>query len=96
MTYLPVNPLPGSIAQSTQVQGNLSVEKTRQVRRAQNVSRNVAAEGDRFEHQVENAEATAPIHDDQNPRQQQRGKRKPASAAPTSPSDEPPHVDIKA
>ena len=95
MTY--VNPLTGATLQSGQVQEQLSAAKARQVRRAQTVARNVAAEGDTFEHQVESTEELSAIHDEQQSKQQSdahqhpQGRRK--DGAPDGGDH---HLDVKA
>ncbi|MGA2499482.1 MAG: hypothetical protein ABSH20_17210, partial [Tepidisphaeraceae bacterium] len=45
------------VAQQGQVQQKQTVAKARQVRRAQNVARNAALDGDELDHQVESADA---------------------------------------
>lgn len=74
MTYL--NPLIAPIVQGPQAQKAAAADKERQVARAQALSKNSAAEGDRFEHQVESAEALSRVGDDPShggqPNQQQR------------------------
>jgi hypothetical protein len=60
----PINSLSGALAQSAQVQIQHSAEKARQARKAQDDSRHVADRDDELEHQVENAEELAAIHDE--------------------------------
>lgn len=91
-----VNPLTGNLAQSTSVvQRQQSALKSEQVRREQAVRKDAGASGDRFEHQVESAEETTPVHDE--PDDARRGKSR---RQPQSPSDDdeapPPHVDLVA
>jgi hypothetical protein len=62
MTYF--NPLIGPLAQSPQAQKVAASDKERQVARAQALARDSAAEGDRFEHAVESADALSPVGDD--------------------------------
>ena len=61
MTF--INPLIAPIAQGPQAQKAAAAEKERQVARAQALSKNTAAEGDRFEHQVESADALSAVGD---------------------------------
>lgn len=71
MTYF--NPLIGPVAQSPQAQRAASDK----IARAQALAKNSAAEGDRFEHTVESADALPPVGDDA-PRgggQQQRHRK---------------------
>jgi hypothetical protein len=75
------------------VQEQLAAAKARQVRRAQTLARNVAAEGDTFEHQVESAEELTAIHDEQRQQPDRRRRRKPQP--PSSPTEPPEsHIDI--
>ena len=94
-----VNPLAAAVAAQPAAQGSLEAEKVRQARRAQNVSKNVAAAGDRFEHiEVESADAIQPI--DPNGRQPhpEPKKRRPTRRPPQVADEgtEPPHLDVKA
>ena len=61
MTYL--NPLIAPIVQGPQAQ-RAAADKERQIARAQALGKNSAAEGDRFEHPVESADAVSPVGDD--------------------------------
>ena len=61
MTYL--NPLIAPLAGSPQAQ-RTAADKERQIARAQALGKNSAAEGDRFEHTVESADALSPVGDD--------------------------------
>ena len=87
MTYL--NPLIAPIVQGPQAQKAAAADKERQVARAQALSKNSAVEGDRFEHQVESAEALPRVGDDPSkggqPNQQQR--------TPSEPKGEPGDAD---
>jgi len=68
------SPLVNSINQSGVVQRQQSVSKAQQIQRAQQLAKNVAAEDDQLETQVENSEeltAVRPEHDsDQHSRRQ--------------------------
>jgi hypothetical protein len=94
MTSLPINPLTGAPLQGGQVQEQQSAEKARQVRRAQSVARNVASEGDRFEHQVESTEQLPVVGDRQNPQGNSQQKRKPPAQPPLADGDA--HLDVTA
>jgi hypothetical protein len=86
------------VAQGGQLERTQASDKTRQVRREQVLSKNVAARDDELEHQVESADAVASVHDDQNHsdpqkrHQQQQPKRD--ETAPDG--DEPPRLDVTA
>jgi hypothetical protein len=89
-----INPFSGYVAQGSQVERLQAADKARQVRREQTLSKNVAAQDDQLEHQVESADAIVSIHDDQrgqNPQQHQRRN-------PSKPDEgeEPPHLDVTA
>ena len=94
MTYF--NPLTGAPLTGGQVQERLAADKARQVRRAQTVARNVAAEGDTFEHQVESTEELSAIHDEQHSKEQSNPRKRPQSQNQPGEGDEPPHLDVKA
>jgi hypothetical protein len=91
MTQL--NPLAGSILGSAQAQHHVDVEKSRQVRRAQVLQKNVALQDDQLEHQVESSEELAPIHHEAEG-QGQQDPRHPSKKQ--KPEDEKPHIDLKA
>ena len=84
------NPLSGAILGSTVVQQTMQLEKERQVRRSQALSKDVAAEDDRLEHEVESTERVAPVNEEEAERYHQRKSREHAAAA----DDEKPHLDV--
>jgi hypothetical protein len=89
-----INPFSGYVAAGAQLERTQAAEKTRQVRREQVLSKNVAARDDELEHQVENTDAVTPTHDDdQQPRQQQQPRQDPPTEGG---DDKPPHIDITA
>jgi hypothetical protein len=88
-----INPFSGYVAQGSQIERAQSADKTRQARRTQDLSKNIALQDDQLEHQVESADAVSAIHDDQRPPQQQQHPQKdPKDQKP----DEPPHLDVTA
>ncbi|MCW2763549.1 MAG: hypothetical protein JWR85_3750 [Marmoricola sp.] len=91
MTY--INPISGTAMAAATQHEQLAADKSRQIRRQQNVTRNVAAT-DRFEPVVENAEAISPIHDEA-PRQQDPKKKRSTKNADIEglPNDEA-HIDL--
>ena len=97
MTYF--NPLIAPVAGSQGAQ-RAAADKERQVARAQALTKNAAAEGDRFEHQVESADALKPAGDDASnggqPRQQQKRKEDGQGQPAAEPPGEPPHLDVTA
>ena len=88
-----INPFSGYVAQGSQVERTQAADKTRQVRRTQDLSKNVALQDDQLEHQVESSDAVAAVHDDQQPNQQQQQPKKDPK---DETFDEPPHLDITA
>ena len=91
MTF--INPLAPALLPSTQAQQQAAADKVRQLRKAQTAARNIAAETDRLEHQVESAEELSPVHDeDQSTRRQDRAPQQDNKDK----ADEEPHIDVKA
>ncbi len=90
-----INPFTGAIIQAGQLQPpQQSAAKDRQIRRAQNLARNSALQGDQLEHQVESTQAVEPASDGRGSNQ----PRTPAKhAMPGKPDDgEDEHVDLRA
>jgi hypothetical protein len=89
-----INPFSGYLAQGSQVERTQAAEKTRQIRRTQELSRNIARQDDSLEHQVESTDSVTGTGGEQKPKQEQRrkkqGKDKPAT------DQDPPHVDLTA
>ncbi|MFI5379744.1 MAG: hypothetical protein ACHRHE_10635 [Tepidisphaerales bacterium] len=78
------------VVQQGQVQQKQAATKERQVRRVQNLARNVALTGDQLEHQVESADAIRQAEDhDPNLPERRRAKQH-------KDKDEPPKLDIRA
>lgn len=89
-----INPFSGYVAQGNQLERTQAAEKSRQVRREQALSKNVAARDDELERQVENTDAVSALHDgEQNPQQQQQPREQDAEPGE---GEEPPHIDITA
>jgi len=88
-----LNPLSGAILQSITAQRQLGVEKEQQVRREQILEKDIAAEDDRFEHQVESSDTVAPTNDGE-PNQDKHGRRKQKKGKDDG--QEKPHIDLKA
>jgi hypothetical protein len=85
-----INPFSGYIAAGSQVERANASDKSRQIRRAQALSKNIAQRDDEMEHQVESADTVSPASGQdqrQGGQQEQRDEKK---------DDETPHVDIKA
>lgn len=89
-----INPFSGYVAQGSQIERAQATDKTRQVRREQTLSKNVAVRDDEMEHQVESTDAVAGIHDEQG--QGQQHPRKDPKHKPTGGEEEPPHIDLTA
>lgn len=88
------NPLAGAILGSAQAQQQAALHKQRQLRRAQNVRKDSASADQPLEHQVESAEESIPVHDEQK----QRSPRRDTPGKPPEDSeDEPrPRLDLTA
>ena len=95
MTYF--NPLIAPVVQGPQAQRAAAADKERQIARAQALAKNSAAEGDRFEHTVESADALTPVGDSpsrgSDPRQQ-REQGKPDDGEAASEGGEKPSLDV--
>ena len=94
MTYF--NPLIAPLAGSPQAQRTAAVDKERQAARAHALAKNSAAEGDRYEHQVESPEGLTPVGDNppqgRNPDPRQPAPKKPAAPAPDAAGES--HIDV--
>lgn len=85
-----INPFSGYVAGSAQVQRQQAADKDRQVRRAQQLTKNVALEDDQLEHQVESAEELKPVREQRDQDQSNQQRR------PPSKEKDRPRVDVKA
>jgi hypothetical protein len=90
----PFNPISGAALPAAQAQQQLATDKTRQIRREQAARRNIATAIDHFEHAVENAEAVAEIHDEQQRQTPDRRKDRRRSKSDKGSDEEPPHLDV--
>ncbi len=93
-----INQLAAPLAASAAVARQQSAEKTQQIRRSQTARKNVAAEADTFEHQVESCEELSPVHDeskDAKQRQPSDGGKERRTLAPAD-GEMPPGIDVKA
>jgi hypothetical protein len=90
-----INPFSGYLAQGSQVERTQAADKTRQVRRTQALSKDVAAKDDQLEHQVESADAIVEIHDEQNPAQGEQKQQKKKQQGEEG-KEEPPRLDLTA
>ncbi|MDB5320812.1 MAG: hypothetical protein JWN40_2443 [Phycisphaerales bacterium] len=95
MRMTSINPFSGYVAQSSQVERSQAADKSREVRRTQALSNDVARRDDELEHQVESADAIVSIHDEEHPQQQQQ-PRKDQSKPEEDDVDETPHLDVTA
>jgi hypothetical protein len=85
------------VAQGAQVERAQAADKTRQVRREQVLSKNVAARDDELEHQVESSDAINGVHDDPNhPEQQPKQQQPKKDPSKTNGDEEPPRLDVTA
>src|SRR3954470_758956 len=67
-----INPFSGYVAQGSQVERSQAADKTREVRRTQALSNDVARRDDELEHQVESADAIVSTNGEEQPHQQQQ------------------------
>jgi hypothetical protein len=92
-----MNPVTGSILQTSVVQKQQTEGKAQQLRRAQELRKNVAAPEDESEHQVENTEELTPIDaDHSNPRNQKKGGGQQHKPEKSEEEDGESHIDMKA
>jgi len=89
-----INPLAGSILGSAQAQYQVSLAKQRQLSRSQDLRKNVAAEDDDGEPQVESTEDIIAIHDKE--RDHSQGRQQHPRKPPDDQSDDEPHLDLTA
>ena len=94
MTY--INPLAGALLTGSVAQQQAATEKTRQVRRAQAVARNIAAQSDTLDHEVENAEAVTGVRDDGSGRQQPRHGRREDNPGTPEEGEDGGRLDVRA
>ena len=88
-----ISPLASVIAQGLTAQRLMSVEKERQLRHEQVAQKNVAAESDHFEHQVESTEKVEAVNEDEG--QKEQPDRQPPRRQKKEDEDKP-HIDVKA
>lgn len=87
-----INPFSGYLAQGSHVERTQATDKSRQIRRAQQLSRDVALRDDEMEHQVESSDAPSALKDDDAGAGQQQYPQQ-----HEEPGEEtPPHLDITA
>ena len=92
-----INPFTGAIIQGSQLPPRQIADKDRQIRRAQNLAKNSALQGDQLEHQVESADALHATNDSRDSFHQQRRPPNPhKTPAKPPPSDKDPHIDLTA
>jgi hypothetical protein len=92
-----INPFSGYVAQGSQVERSQAADKSREVKRAQALSSDVARRDDELEHQVESADAIVSIHDDaqQHPQQHQQPRKDPSKDEKDK-GEETPRLDVTA
>ena len=92
-----MNPVTGSILQTSMVQKQQTGDKARQLHHAHELRKNVAAREDESEPQVENPEELSAIDaDHSNPRNPKKEGRKSKSKPEKSEDEEKPHIDMTA
>jgi hypothetical protein len=92
-----MNPVTGSILQTSVMQKQQADVKTQQMRRTEDLRKNAAATEDDNEHQVESSEELTPMDDDhsngRNPKKRGDGKHKPDEEVDDEGKS---HIDMKA
>ena len=87
-----INPFSGYLAQGSQTERTQAAEKSAQIRRRQQLSKNIAQQDDALEHQVESADTVTAASGEQKPRQDQKRKHQ----KKRDNDDDQPHVDVTA
>ena len=97
-----VNPFVAAILPSAQTQRQQATDRNNQIRRQQELQKNVAQHGsDTFEHQVESTDAVSDVHDEDahsDPRQKSHNSRSEddSTQQPPAGSDDEPRLDLTA
>ena len=89
-----INPFSGYLAQGSQVERTQAAEKSRQIRRAQQLAKNIAQQDDNLEHQVESPDTVSGASGEQKSKDQPKRRNKGKGTGGSS--DDQPRVDIKA
>lgn len=90
-----ISPFVHAVIQGAVNQQQQAIIKERQLRRAAAQAKDIAAQDDVLEHQVESADETPPVNDEaekKNPGRQPRHRKDGKDAA----DEEPPHIDLTA
>ena len=91
-----INPFTGSVLQAPQVQRSQATDRDRQLRRAADLSKNAALQGEQLQHEVESSEAIAPAHEDHGKNPKQRKKPDPQQSAADNDDAGDDHLDLTA
>jgi hypothetical protein len=91
-----INPFTGSILQAPHVQRSQATDRDRQLRRATDLSKNAALQGEQLQHEVESSEAITSVHQDQTKNPRQREKPNPQQSAPCNDDSGNDHLDLTA
>src|SRR5687768_3744737 len=84
-----INPFSGYLAQGSQVERTQAADKSRQIRRAQQLAKNIAQQDDNLEHQVESPDTVSAASGEQKPRDQAKRKNKGKHDAGSADGDQP-------
>ena len=71
-----INPFTGSILQAPQVQRTQAAARDQQLRKAQDLAKNAALQGEQLEHEVESSEPVIPANDGEARKQSPRGRKR--------------------
>ena len=91
-----INPFSGYLAQGSQVERTQAAEKSRQIRRSQQLAKNIAQQDDNLEHQVESPDTVSGASGEQKPKDDKRKGKGKGKGKGRGDGDGQPHVDIKA
>jgi hypothetical protein len=89
-----INPFSGYLAQGSQVERTQAAEKSRQIRRSQQLAKNIAQQDDNLEHQVESPDTVSGASGEQKPKDEKKQRK--GQGKGRKDDDGQPHVDIKA
>jgi len=92
---IPINPFSGYLAQGAQLDRLQAADKTRQAKRANALSKNVAVRDDEMEHQVESTEQISEVNDQGASHQQGQQSGRQKHRETPEPEAQLPHLDVK-
>jgi len=91
-----INPFTHVVIQSALVQRQATVEKERQLRQAQTLEKDAAAQEDVLEHQVESTEEVPAAGDESEKKQPRQRRQQKGSDSKDDDDEQTPHIDLTA